>query len=177
MYGRCKVRGSGFATNVPGPATGIDKVTLSEPDGLHSGIWEQTAEANILASAVAATLTAQPTATASATPIPTATPTPDWAATQISKTQALAIAVAATLTAAPTPTPVAGVYGFTACLELCAADRSNARRTFPEGVKKIYLEWNFANIPIGARYTRVWTLQSKGEWVRYQCTWPGNWHR
>ncbi|HLE29653.1 MAG TPA: serine/threonine-protein kinase [Anaerolineales bacterium] len=26
----------------PGPATGIDNVTLSEPDGLHSGVWEVT---------------------------------------------------------------------------------------------------------------------------------------
>ena len=122
----------------------------------------QTVMANTLATAVVATLTARPT------------PTPNRAATETDKAQALATAVAATLTAAaPTATPLPRIYNFAACLELCTVDHANARRSFPEGVKKIYLEWNYENLPVGARYTRVWTLQDQGEWVRYQCTWPG----
>ena len=128
----------------------------------------QTEMENALATAVAATLTAQPT------PAPTSTSTPNFNATQTSKDQALATAVAATLTAsAPTATPVPRIYNFAACLEVCTADHTNARRIFPEGAKKLYLEWNYENLPVGARYTRVWTLQGRGEWVRYQCAWPG----
>lgn len=74
----------------------------------------------------------------------------------------------------PTPaTPVSPrIHGFAACQEPCLAGGSNATRTFPGGATRIYAQWNYENIPTGARYIRTWTWNSQ-EWVRYECAWPG----
>lgn len=149
------------------PTTTATTLPTSSPTSTPNLAATQTTEAEQLATAVVGTLTAQPT------PTHTATPTPDQAATQVAVATHLAVSVAATLTALPTPSPVAQVYGFMACLEPCNSNPANARRSFPAGVKKIHLEWQFAGIPTDARYTRSWILQGMGEWVRYQCTWPG----
>lgn len=71
----------------------------------------------------------------------------------------------------PTITPyVSRIYNFSACPERCTG--ANATRVFSEATKKLYVQWEFENIPIGADYARVWSMDGK-EWVRYQCTWPG----
>lgn len=62
------------------------------------------------------------------------------------------------------------IYGFSACLQSC--NGTNATRVLPEGTTKIYAQWNYENIPIGADYTRTWTMNGR-EWIRYACTWPG----
>ncbi len=75
----------------------------------------------------------------------------------------------------PTPLPLATteptlqMFGFEVCLQSC--NGNNAIRSFPENTKKIYVRWNYANIPANASYVRIWT-QSGREWVRYECTWP-----
>lgn len=85
-----------------------------------------------------------------------------------------------TPTSTPTPTltltdaPVQRIYNFSACINSC--DGKNAARTFPAGTRKIYLQWKYDNIPIGAHYVRTWTMEDKGEkkeFVRYDCLWPG----
>lgn len=60
---------------------------------------------------------------------------------------------------------------FAACSESC--NGSNSRSTFPEGITKIYIEWDYENIPHGARYIRKWTMNEK-EWIKYDCTWTGS---
>lgn len=140
-----------------------------------------TAAAQQVATAVAATLTAQPTATPTAPPTVPATATPDIAATQAAVAQQIATSVMATLMAKPTatllpvatPTPAALIQNFATCFEPCRGDRSNLRRTFPERTTKVYLTWLFSNFPIGAHYTRSWTLVGQGEWTRYDCIWSG----
>lgn len=141
----------------------------------------QTIEAAQIATAVAATLAAQPTTTS--TPLPTLPPTatPNPGATQTAAAQQIATSVAATLAAQPTATPIptwtpapsARIENFAACLQPCRGDRTNTQRTFPARTTKVYLTWLFSNFPIGAHYTRAWTLVGKGEWTRYECTWPG----
>jgi len=59
---------------------------------------------------------------------------------------------------------------FSACKQPC--NGSNSTRNFSEASTKIYLEWDYENIPYGARYIRTWTLKGK-EWIRYDCTWTG----
>ena len=92
-------------------------------------------------------------------PDPTETPTPTLTPPEPSKTPT------------PTITPqVPMMYDFSACLEPCTG--SNTINVFPEATERIYVEWEFENIPIGADYARVWSMDGQ-EWVRYQCTWPG----
>jgi serine/threonine-protein kinase len=77
-----------------------------------------------------------------------------------------------TATTAPIP-PLPSLpkaYGFSVCPERCTG--SNATRAFPERTTRIYAEWEFEGIPVGADYTRVWTMDGR-EWVRYHCIWPG----
>jgi eukaryotic-like serine/threonine-protein kinase len=64
------------------------------------------------------------------------------------------------------------VDNFYACLEPCEADGSNAFSLFPEKTTRVFLRWEFENIPVGALYVRRWTSKDQ-EWVRYECTWPG----
>ena len=72
----------------------------------------------------------------------------------------------------PTPKPSSPeMYNFSACLQPC--NGANARRDFPGGTTRIYVEWDYRNIPYGADYQRVWTMDGK-EWIRYSCTWTGN---
>jgi hypothetical protein len=82
-----------------------------------------------------------------------------------------------TRTPTPMPSPtvtnaIPRVYNFYACQEPCEADGSNARSQFPEKTTRIFLRWEFENIPAGALYIRRWTLEG-AEWVHYECTWPG----
>jgi len=80
-----------------------------------------------------------------------------------------------------TATPVAATLGITsaprffdfiACAQPCAADGSNATRTFPQRTTKLYARWYYENVPIGAHYVHMWKMNDR-EWVRYDCTWPG----
>lgn len=73
------------------------------------------------------------------------------------------------ITPTPTPTEISTFY---ACLEPCSSEGTNSSRTFPERTTKIYLRWEYENIPIGSSYVRRWTMDNL-EWVRYECTWPG----
>lgn len=75
----------------------------------------------------------------------------------------------------PTPstilaTPAPKILSFSTCLQAC--DGTNSAKFFPEKVTKIYAQWDYENIPTGARYIRSWKMQGK-EWVRYDCIWPG----
>lgn len=67
------------------------------------------------------------------------------------------------------PTPYMG--NFSACIEPC--NESNSISNFPEAITKVYIEWDYENIPYGARYTRKWTMDGK-EWIRYECLWSGS---
>lgn len=71
--------------------------------------------------------------------------------------------------AAPTK-PVPRMYDFVSCAESC--DGTNQTSVFAERTTKISARWRYENIPVGASYTRFWTMDGK-EWVRYNCNWPG----
>ncbi|MBX3013598.1 MAG: hypothetical protein KF832_18905 [Caldilineaceae bacterium] len=138
----------------------------------------QTAAAEVIAEALdAAPAIATPTASPTLRP----TNTPDVKSTQTAVAQSIATSVRATLmaraTVMPRPiatsTPAAQIQNFATCLDPCRGDGSNRRRTFPERTTKVHLTWLFRNFPIGAHYTRAWTLVGKGEWTRYDCIWPG----
>ncbi len=62
------------------------------------------------------------------------------------------------------------VYDFSACAQPC--NGSNATTIFAQGTKKIYTQWSYRNIPVGATYVRTWAMNGK-EWIRYSCIWPG----
>ncbi len=122
---------------------------------------------------------AQPTATPAVTEVPML-PMPN--ATQTRRPPPTAVALPG-LTVSPqaatappqvvTATPAAQIpriYDFSACLQPC--DGSNAVTVLPEGTTRVYAQWKFENIPIGAHYVRTWTMNGQ-EWVRYDCTWPG----
>jgi hypothetical protein len=65
------------------------------------------------------------------------------------------------------------MYAFLACEDECRQDGSNATRTFPAKIRKIYLRWDYENIPVGSDYMRIWEMPDMGEWARYECAWPG----
>ena len=62
------------------------------------------------------------------------------------------------------------ITNFSACPKTC--NGSNDARVFSEAIEKIYVEYDYENIPVGAEYSRVWLMDGK-EWIRYQCIWEG----
>jgi hypothetical protein len=112
----------------------------------------------IFASQVGTTPTPKPTATleemtpTNTAPARTLTPTP-----------------APTLT--PTPPVTARFSDFALCPRACKQNEDT--RVFPDGTKKIYAQWRYENVPAGAHYVRSLTLQGMGDWVKYECIWPG----
>jgi hypothetical protein len=56
------------------------------------------------------------------------------------------------------------------CPQLC--NGSNAVSSLPEGTTRIYAQWSYSNVPVGASYVRTWSM-NRQEWVRYSCAWPG----
>jgi hypothetical protein len=116
--------------------------------------------------------TLQPT-----TPVDTLAPT----STQISasptalKTEEMETAEATvTATLGPTPT-LAGdpvTRNFFTCAGPCLADGANDQGSFTERTEIVYFQFEYENFPVGASYTRWWTLNGV-EWARYQCAWPG----
>jgi hypothetical protein len=71
----------------------------------------------------------------------------------------------------PTNPPAPRIYNFNACKESC--NGSNPATTFPSAITKIYLRWDYENIPYGASYIRKWTMDGR-EWIKYDCTWTGS---
>ena len=71
-----------------------------------------------------------------------------------------------------TPLPKPAIRNFFTCLEKCEEDESNTIAVFPEKITKIYLHWEYENIPSGAQYSRAWSNNGI-EWIRYECIWPG----
>jgi len=69
-----------------------------------------------------------------------------------------------------TPVPVPRVSNFEVCLDPC--DGTNAMRIFPEKTNKLYVKWDFENIPFGSHYVRTWTMEGQ-EWVKSDCIWQG----
>jgi hypothetical protein len=72
-----------------------------------------------------------------------------------------------------TPTDVPSlpqIYGFQACVSLC--NGQNSSKSFSEGIKKIYAQFNYESFPSGVKYVRTWSLNSM-EWIRYSCNWDG----
>jgi len=71
----------------------------------------------------------------------------------------------------PTDTPVLPrIYGFMACPGTC--NGANATRSYAEAIKVIDVQWDYENIPYGAKYERIWSMQGR-EWARYTCIWTG----
>ncbi len=68
----------------------------------------------------------------------------------------------------PEPT----IYNFATCPSPCLSDLSNRQTTFPERTERLYLRLDYAWIPPGADYIRLWKNGGQ-EWVRYQCKWDG----
>ena len=104
------------------------------------------------------------------------TPTPKPTAT-LGEMTPTNTALAPTLTPTPTPTltpspAVAARFSdFALCPRSCKSNEDT--RVFPEGTKKIYAQWRYENVPVGAHYVRSLTLEGMGEWVKYDCIWPG----
>ena len=76
-------------------------------------------------------------------------------------------------TTTPTTTytyPSSTSSNFKACTIDC--DYVIPQTIFAEKIKKIYLEWDYANIPANAQYDRIWTKDGQ-EWAHYSCTWDG----
>jgi hypothetical protein len=84
------------------------------------------------------------------------------------------VPVPATTEAPPptwTPTPaLPQASNFQACASSC--NGQNSSTTFTGGATRIYLRWDYENIPPGADYIRVWTNNGE-EWIRYHCNWDG----
>jgi hypothetical protein len=75
----------------------------------------------------------------------------------------------------PTPSPLPAsspprIKNFSACLKPCTG--GNSTRSFPEAVTKLYAQWDYENIPRGAKYVRKWTMNGN-EWIKYDCIWTG----
>jgi hypothetical protein len=102
-----------------------------------------------------------------ANPAPTQAPTETVEVTSPTDTQP---APTETLT---TPTPESKVQfnDFALCPRACKQNQDV--RTFPDGTKRIYAQWRFANIPEGAHYVRSWVLEDVGTWMKNDCIWPG----
>ena len=65
-----------------------------------------------------------------------------------------------------------GFYNFYACGNPCNGNPTLALQQFPKKTKFIYLNWTYENVPAGAHYDRVWSVDGR-EWVRYDCSWNG----
>jgi serine/threonine protein kinase len=113
-------------------------------------------------------LPASPTPSLTHTIIPTSSPT----STDTPPPPSATPSPLPSLTFTPPPVQLPQAYNFMACPSNCRQDGSNATRVFPEGTTKLYLQWSYANVPVGAHYVRRWSMQGN-EWVRYDCTWPG----
>ncbi len=71
----------------------------------------------------------------------------------------------------PTDAPVLPrINNFMACPGTC--DGANSSRSFAEAIKVIDVQWDYENIPYGATYERIWSMDGR-EWARYACTWTG----
>lgn len=62
------------------------------------------------------------------------------------------------------------VYDFQTCVSLC--NGKNSSKSFSEGIKKIYAQFNYENFQPGTEYVRTWSLNGM-EWIRYSCNWDG----
>jgi len=61
------------------------------------------------------------------------------------------------------------MFNFQACLEPC--NGANGQSSLPEKVTKIYLQWQYENMPSGSHYVRI-MAQNGNEWAHYDCSWP-----
>lgn len=71
----------------------------------------------------------------------------------------------------PTPEIQAQFTDFALCPRACKQNQDV--RTFPDGTKRIYAQWRFANVPEGAHYVRSWILEDVGTWMKNDCIWSG----
>jgi hypothetical protein len=69
--------------------------------------------------------------------------------------------------------PQPRVSSFRRCTGPCTESAATAVDPLAGGSQRAYFTWDFADVPVGAEYTRSWRVLGKGEWVRYECTWPG----
>lgn len=116
------------------------------------------------------TKTLKPTTQVPATPVPT-TAVPTKRPPVIKSLRPIF-----THTPTRTPTRVVGgprIFGFEACAREC--NGVNAQQAFadPNGTSVIYYRYNYEKIPRGAHYVRSWSVEGKGEWIRYDCIWNG----
>jgi len=63
------------------------------------------------------------------------------------------------------------IFNFQACVDPCTG--SNSITSFPEKITKIYLQWQYENIPANASYVRF-TSYGGTDWARYVCIWPNS---
>lgn len=63
---------------------------------------------------------------------------------------------------------------FRVCTGACATtDALKWGESLPERTTTAYATFDYENIPRGAHYTRIWRHAGRGEWIRYECDWPG----
>ena len=101
-----------------------------------------------------------------AVPVETSSPTIEQIAT-------VTAVPPATVTPVPIPTDtpvIARIHNFIACPASC--NGSNATKAFAEAIKVIDVQWDYENIPYGAKYERIWSMEGR-EWARYTCIWTG----
>jgi hypothetical protein len=70
----------------------------------------------------------------------------------------------------PTEEPRPTTFNFKTCPQPCSS--SGPAYSFPGGIQKIYVEWEYSNFTRGAGYVRSWSMDGQ-EWIRYECDWPG----
>jgi hypothetical protein len=76
--------------------------------------------------------------------------------------------------ATPSPTldpNLPRIFGFQACENPCEGEWHTS--LFRPGTTHIDFKYSYENFPNGAPYTRTWSRESLGEWVRYECNWDG----
>jgi len=70
----------------------------------------------------------------------------------------------------PSPTATPKIWDVSFCAEPC--NGKNKTYIFPERTTRIYMQWQYENIPPNAHYVRSWSWEGN-EWVRYDCNWDG----
>lgn len=67
----------------------------------------------------------------------------------------------------------AQAFNFMRCDGPCTDNSTPVVSPVPEQNRRMFVQWEYNNIPVGATYTRSWKVLGKGEWVRHECEWAG----
>ncbi len=72
----------------------------------------------------------------------------------------------------PTESTLPLFTNFRFCAAPCDSPGAHQQSSFPEGVQKIYVRWNYSGMKQGISYGRAWFNRGQN-WINYQCTWHG----